>query len=84
MFESISVSERTRKAWTVAVSCAGQCVMIGLLVLIPLVTHQALPHGRLAGFFLTESPAASPAHRAQASPPRTAGAPADPTASGAD
>ena len=49
MFESISVSERTRKPWTVLVSCAGQCVMIGLFVLIPLVTRQALPHGRLAG-----------------------------------
>ena len=46
MFESISVSERTRKPWTVLVSCAGQCVMIGLFVLIPLVTRQALPHGR--------------------------------------
>ena len=70
MFESISVSERTRKPWTVAVSFAGQCAMIGLLVLIPLVTHQAPPHGRLAGFLLPEPPAASPAHWAQARPPR--------------
>jgi protein TonB len=70
MFESISVSERTRKPWTVLVSCAGQCVMIGLFVLIPLVTRQALPHGRLAGFLLPEPPAASPARRtAQARPP---------------
>jgi len=72
MFESISVSERTRKPWTVVVSCAGQCVMIGLFVLIPLMTRQALPHARLAGFLLPEPPAASPAHRAaQAAPPRT-------------
>jgi protein TonB len=70
MFESISVSERTRKPWTVAASCAGQCAMIGLLVLIPLVTDQALPHGRLAGFLLPEPPAPSPAHRTQAQPPR--------------
>jgi protein TonB len=70
MFESISVSERTRKPWTVAVSCAGQCAMIGLLVLIPLVTNQALPHGRLAGFLLPEPPAPSPVRRAQALPSR--------------
>src|ERR1700722_8591745 len=71
MFESISVSERTRKPWTVVVSCAGQCAMIGLFILIPLLTKQALPHGRLAGFLLPEPPSASPAHRtAQASPPR--------------
>jgi protein TonB len=43
--------------------------MIGLFVLLPLITNQALPHGRLAGFFLPEPPAASPAHRAQAPPP---------------
>ena len=70
MFESISVSERTRKPWTVAVSCAGQCAMIGLLVLIPLLTNQAPPHGHLAGFLLPEPPPAPPAHRAQAPPPR--------------
>ena|ERR1700733_13957561 len=70
MFESISVSDRTRKPWTVAVSCAAQCVMIGLLVLIPLLTTQALPHGRLAGFLLPEPPAASPVHRTQAAPSR--------------
>ncbi len=66
MFESISVSERTRKPWTVAISCAGQCAMIGLLVLLPLITNQALPHGRIAGFLLPQPPAAAPAYRAQA------------------
>ena len=70
MFESISVSERTRKPWTVAVSCAGQCAMIALFVLVPLVSNQVLPHGRLAGFLLPEPPAPSPTHQAQAPTPR--------------
>jgi periplasmic protein TonB len=46
MFDAIGVSERTRKPWTVAVSFAGQMVMIGLAVVVPLVSTEGLPHMR--------------------------------------
>lgn len=60
MFDAIGVSERTRKPWTVAASFAGQAAMIGLAVLVPLVSTEALPHGRLAGFLLSEPPPGRP------------------------
>lgn len=44
MFDALSVSESTKKPWTVAVSFAGQAAMIGLAVLVPLVSTEGLPH----------------------------------------
>lgn len=56
MFDGISVSERTRKPWTVAVSFAGQGVMIGLAILVPLVSTEALPHGRFVSLLALPEP----------------------------
>jgi protein TonB len=65
MFDAIGVSEGTRKPWTVAVSFAGQAVLIGLAILAPLVSTERLPHGRSLGdlFLPLEPPRALP-HRA--------------------
>lgn len=70
MFDAISVSEHTRKPWTVALSFAGQGVLIALAILIPLVKTQALPHGSIIKCFLApEPPRALPHHE---SAPQTA------------
>lgn len=66
MFDSISVSERTRKPWTMVVSCAGQTVLIGLAVLVPLVSTEGLPHG-LTWVSVPEPPRALAHKPAQAS-----------------
>jgi periplasmic protein TonB len=63
MFEEIGVSERTRKPWTVAVSFAGQGVMIGLAILVPLVSTEALPHGRLVEYLTAPGPPPPPPSR---------------------
>jgi len=55
MFDAISVS-KTRKPWTVAVSFAGQGMLVGLAVLVPLVTTEALPHGHLASLLSSPEP----------------------------
>jgi len=65
MFEAISVSERTRKPWTVAVSMAGQVVMIGVAILVPLVSTEGLPHP-LGWVSVPESPRALPRRAAPA------------------
>jgi len=57
MFDAISVSERTRKPWTVAVSLIGQMAMVGLAILVPLVGTAALPH-RLSWVSVPEPPRA--------------------------
>ncbi|HVN05557.1 MAG TPA: energy transducer TonB [Bryobacteraceae bacterium] len=62
MFEAISVSQRTRKPWTVAVSMLGQVAMIGLAILVPLVSTEGLPHP-LGWVTVPEPPRALP-HRA--------------------
>ena len=61
MFEAIGTHEATRKPWMLAVSLAGQSVMIGLAILIPLVTTEALPHARFLELLsLPEPPPAMP------------------------
>jgi periplasmic protein TonB len=65
MFDAISVSERTRKPWTVVVSFAGQAALIGLAILVPLVSTEGLPH-RLSVVTLPEPPRALPHRPAQA------------------
>src|SRR5581483_1350113 len=65
MFEAVGVSERTRKPWMVLVSFIGECGLVGMAILVPLVTTDALPHGRFVNVFLPEPPPAAP-HAASA------------------
>jgi periplasmic protein TonB len=65
MFDAISVSEGTRKPWTVVVSFIGQLVLIGLAIIAPLVSTDALPH-HLSWVSLPEPPRALPHRPAQA------------------
>jgi protein TonB len=66
MFEqSIVVGRaRTRRAWTVPVSFAGQVGVVGLMVLMPFVFIERLPQGRLMPLPLTAPPGyvAEPVH----------------------
>jgi protein TonB len=66
MFDAISVSERTRKPWTVAISFAGQAALIGLAILVPLVSTEGLPHRLSIIDTLAEPPRALPHRPAQA------------------
>ena len=70
MFDAISVSERTRRPWTVVVSFIGQMAVIGLVILFPLAHTGVLPH-RLFWVTLPEPPRGLP-HRT--APARTKGA----------
>jgi protein TonB len=75
MFDGIGVNEATGKPWTVPVSMAAQTVMIGLAILVPLVTTEALPHGHLISLLsLPEPPRAAPARtpRVAVKPPSAA------------
>jgi protein TonB len=63
MFEQTFVvgTARTRRAWTVPVSFAGQVGVVGLLVLVPFVFIERLPQARLMPLPLTAPPAYVPA-----------------------
>ena len=61
MFDTIGVSERTRKPWTVASSFIGQVAMVGLAIVIPLLSTEGLPH-RLGWVSIPEPPRGLP-HR---------------------
>ncbi len=63
MFDTISVSERKRKQWTLALSFGAQIVMLGLAVLVPLLSTDGLPH-RLAWVSVPEPPHALSHHAA--------------------
>ena len=65
MFDTIGVSERTQKPWTVVVSFIGQMAVIGLAILAPLVGTDALPHP-LSWISLPEPPRALPRRPAAA------------------
>jgi protein TonB len=62
MFDAICVSERTKKPWTVAISLTGQIALIGLAILVPLVSTEALPHGRFTWLSVPEPPRAMAHH----------------------
>ena len=62
MFDAIDVSQRGRKPWTMGVSLIGQAVLVGLAIVLPLVTTEALPHTGLATMWLPPTP--PPARRA--------------------
>jgi periplasmic protein TonB len=70
MFEAISVSQRTRKPWTVAVSMLGQIAMIGLAVLVPLVSTEGLPHP--LGWVSVPEPPRAPSHHPAPAPMKPA------------
>ena len=60
MFEQAFVEGvgRTRKSWTVLASFAGQILLVGLTVLLPLVYTDVLPSARLVGSILEPAPLA--------------------------
>lgn len=70
MFEQSFVEDlgKTNKSWTVIVSFIGQCLMIGVAVLIPLIYTDSLPRTQLTSFLVAPPPPPPP-------PPPPAAAP---------
>lgn len=70
MFEQTFVDDmaRTNKSWTVVVSFIGQCLMIGVAILIPLIYTDSLPRTQLTSFLVAPPPPPPP-------PPPPAAAP---------
>lgn len=62
MFEQtfVDTGESTRKPWTVAVSFVVQCLLIGIMILVPLIYTDALPKQQLMGFLLAPPPPPPP------------------------
>jgi len=61
MFEQMILSEPpTRKRWTVPLALAGQIVLIGILVVIPMLTVQALPLDTLTSVLVAPPPPPPP------------------------
>lgn len=81
MFDAIGVSERTQKPWTVIVSFIGQMAMMGLAILIPLMSTDALPH-HFSWVSLPEPPRALPHRPAQAAARQTSMVPSQLTPKG--
>jgi len=70
MFEQTFVDSggRTTKSWTIVVSFIGQCLMIGVAILIPLIYTDSLPRTQLTSFLVAPPPPPPP-------PPPPAAAP---------
>jgi protein TonB len=70
MFEQTFVEGRgeTTKSWTIVVSFLGQCLMIGVAILIPLIYTDSLPRTQLTSFLVAPPPPPPP-------PPPPAAAP---------
>ncbi len=70
MFEQTFVDDigKTHKSWTVLVSFLGQCVLIGVAILIPLIYTDSLPRTQLTSFLVAPPPPPPP-------PPPPAAAP---------
>ena len=65
MFDQLVVSGaqgtgKTNKSWTVAVSAIVQCVILGVLILIPLIYTEALPKGFMSTFLVAPAPPPPP------------------------
>lgn len=64
MFEEMVVSsptsKKTNKPWTVALSMGIQCLLLGILVLIPLIYTEALPKGMLSTMLVAPPPPPPP------------------------
>ena len=58
MFEQTFVEGRgqTTKSWTIVVSFIGQCLMIGVAILIPLIYTDSLPRTQLTSFLVAPPP----------------------------
>ena len=58
MFEDLLEAEtkKTNQPWTVVVSGIIQCVLLGILVLIPLIYTEALPKQLLTTFLVAPAP----------------------------
>ncbi len=70
MFEQVFVEDmaKTNKSWTVVVSFIGQCFLIGVAILIPLIYTDTLPRTQLTSFLVAPPPPPPP-------PPPPAAAP---------
>jgi protein TonB len=64
MFEEMVVSsptsKKTNKPWTVALSMGIQCLLLGILVLIPLIYTEALPKAMLSTMLVAPPPPPPP------------------------
>jgi protein TonB len=60
MFEQVFVEGKTKKSWTVIVSFVGQCLLIGVAILIPLIYYDALPRTQLTSFLVAPPPPPPP------------------------
>ncbi|HVB58133.1 MAG TPA: energy transducer TonB [Candidatus Acidoferrales bacterium] len=63
MFDQLVVSgkmEKTHKPWAVALSAIVQCLILGVLILIPLIYTEALPKGMLSTFLVAPAPPPPP------------------------
>jgi protein TonB len=62
MFEQTFVEDigKTHKAWTVLVSFAGQVMLIGVIVLIPMIYFDTLPRTQLTSFLVAPPPPPPP------------------------
>ena len=70
MFESAFIENvgKTRRPWTIVVSFLGQCLLIGIAILIPLIYTDVLPRTTLTSFLVAPPPPPPP-------PPPPAAAP---------
>jgi protein TonB len=53
---SAAVPSHTNKPWTVALSAIGQCLLLGLLILAPLIYTEALPNAMLKTLIVAPPP----------------------------
>ncbi|MEK7405336.1 MAG: energy transducer TonB [Acidobacteriota bacterium] len=62
MFEQslLDMKGTTAKPWTVALSFIGQCFLMGILILIPLIYTDTLPRGTLTSFLVAPPPPPPP------------------------
>ncbi len=62
MFEQtfVDTGETTRKPWTVLVSFVVQCLLVGVMILVPLIYTEALPRQQLMSFLLAPPPPPPP------------------------
>ena len=72
MFEQTFVegTAKTHKPWTVAVSFLGQCTLIGIGILIPLIFTDTLPRAQLTSFLVAPPPPPPPPPPPAPAPPK--------------
>ena len=71
MFEDVFIEGvgKTNRTWTVMVSFFGQCILLGVMILIPMIYFDALPKSQLTSFLVAPPPPPPPP------PPPSAAAP---------